>query len=120
MLPAVFEQSSERPVLGDGAYHNPTAAPVLQEHEVIVYAPLRRDNRKRPPWPEQMQRWVGYVRRRIETALSELTMVFDIERPGSRSLTGLVCRISTRSLAYNLCFLTGPLLAQLNSGTTPN
>jgi hypothetical protein len=120
VLPAVFEQSSERLVLGDGAYHNPTAEPVLQAHQVVVYAPPRRDNRKRPPWPEPVRRWVGYVRRRIETALSILTTVFDIERPGSRSLMGLVCRISTRLLAYNLCFLTGPLLAQMNSGTTPN
>lgn len=120
VLPAVFEHSSERLVLGDGAYHNPTAEPLLQERAVVGRAPPRRDNRNRPPWPEPVRRWVGYVRRRIETALSVLTSVFDIERPGSRSLMGLVCRISTRLLAYNLCFLTAPLLAQLNSGTTPN
>jgi len=36
--------------------------------------------------------------------LSVLTTVFDIERPRSRSLAGLVCRISTRLLAYNLWF----------------
>ena len=120
VLPAVFEQTSERVVLGDGAYHNPSAEPVLQDHAVIVYAPPRCDNRSRPAWPKPVRRWVGYVRRRIETALSVLTTVFDIERPGSRSVIGLVCRISTRLLAYNLCFLTGPLLAQLNSGTTPN
>jgi Transposase DDE domain len=115
VLPAVFEQTSERLVLGDGAYHNPTAEPVLREHEVVVYAPPRRDTRTRPAWPEKVRRWVGYVRRQIETALSVLTTVFDIERPRSRSLMGLVCRISTRLLAYNLCFLTGPLLAHLGS-----
>jgi hypothetical protein len=104
VLPAVFEQSSERLVLRDGAYHNPSARPVLQERAVVVYAPPRRDNRKRVPWPAPVRRWVGYVRRRIETALSVLTTIFDIERPGSRSLMGLVCRISTRLLAITYAF----------------
>jgi hypothetical protein len=120
VMPALFEQLDERVVLGDGAYHNPAVEPVLAEHQVVVYAPPRRDNRKRPPWPQAMRRFVGRVRREIETALSILTTVFDVERPGSRSLAGLVCRISTRLLAYNLCFLTGALLVQLDTNKTPN
>jgi hypothetical protein len=32
----------------------------------------------------------------------------------SRALHGLVCRLSTRILAYNLCFVMGSYLAQLS------
>lgn len=113
VMPVLFEQASERLALGDGAFHNPVSEPVLREREVIVYAPPRRDTRKRPPWPEPVRRLLGRVRRQIETAFSVLTTVFDIERPGSRSLMGLVSRISTRLLAYNLCFITQRLLVPL-------
>ncbi|MDW8214586.1 MAG: IS982 family transposase [Roseiflexaceae bacterium] len=109
-LPALVEDAACQALLGDGAYHNPTAAPVLAARQVA--APPRRDSRKREPWPAELRRWVGKVRRRIETALSVLTVVFNIECPHARSLQGLVCRISTRLLAYNLCFITGALLAQ--------
>ncbi|MDW8293654.1 MAG: transposase, partial [Anaerolineae bacterium] len=109
-LPALVEDAACQALLGDGAYHNPTAAPVLAARQVA--APPRRDRRKREPWPAELRRWVGKVRRRIETALRGLTVVFNIECPHARSLQGLVCRISTRLLAYNLCFITGALLAQ--------
>lgn len=112
VLPALVEDATCQVLLGDGAYHNPTAAPVLAARQVVVHAPPRRDSRKREPWPAELRRWVGKVRRRIETALSVLTVVFNIECPHARSLQGLVCRISTRLLAYNLCFITGALLAQ--------
>lgn len=120
VMPAFFEDRGECVVLGDGAFHNPVAEPVLQARGVVIFAPPRRDTRTRLPWPAPVRRLLGRVRRQLETALSVLTTVFDIERPRSRSLAGLVCRISTRLLAYNLCFITGPLLAQLSSGTTPN
>lgn len=120
VLPALCEQLQDTVVLGDGAFHNPTSAPVLAERTVFVYAPPRWDTRARPPWPEPIRRWIRMIRRRIETALSVLTTVFTIEQPRSRSLPGLVSRISTRILAYNLCFITGTLLSQLNGETTPN
>lgn len=111
-LTALFEQAHDLLVLGDGAYNNPTAAPVLQaKHNIRVLAPPRKDSRV--PWPKRVRRWITRLRRRVETALSILATVFEIERPNARSLQGLVSRISTRLLAYNLCFITGPLLAQL-------
>jgi hypothetical protein len=70
--------------------------------------------------PKALRRWVGRVRRRIETASSMLTTVFHIELPAARSLAGVICRISTRLLAYNLCFITRRLLVQLVTKQTPN
>jgi hypothetical protein len=120
VVPVLLGDAHDLVVLGDGAFHNPSAAPVLDSHGTTVLAPPRRDTRKRPPWPKPVRRFVTRIRRRIETALSVLTQVFDLERPRSRSLAGLVCRISTRLLAYNLCFITGALLLQLGTTNTPN
>jgi hypothetical protein len=120
VMPALLEATTGCLVLGDGAYNAPTFEPVLRKHDIEVYAPPRRDNRSRTPWPRPVRRFIGRIRRRIETVFSVLTTVFDIERPRSRSLKGLVSRISTRLLAYNLCFLTGPLLVQLGTSQIPN
>jgi hypothetical protein len=120
-MSAVFEQAHDLLVLGDGAYQSPTLEPVLRErHRVEVVAPPRRDSRTRAPWSKAKRRWIGRLRRKIETALSILQTVFHIEQPAARSLRGLICRISTRLLAYNLCFATGSLLVQLGTKQTPN
>ena len=120
-MSAVFEQAHDLLVLGDGAFHNPTLEPVLGErHRVEIIAPPRKDSRKREPWSKAKRNWLGRVRRKIETAFSVLQTVFHIEQPAARSLAGVICRISTRLLAYNLCFLTGNLLVQLRTKQTPN
>lgn len=101
-------------VLADGAYHNPaTEALLLDKRNVVLPAPPRQDSVV--PWPAAARHLVNRVRCRIETALSILTTVFDIEHPRARSLHGLVSRISTRLLAYNLCFLMKEHLAQLSA-----
>lgn len=115
VMPALLEGTTGCLLLGDGAYNNPTFEPLFSQRDVTVYSPPRRDNRSRTPWPQPVRRFIGRVRRRIETVFSVLTTVFDIERPRSRSLKGLVSRVCTRLLAYNLCFLTQPLLVQLRT-----
>ena len=118
---AVFEQAHDLLVVGDGAFQSPALEPVLREkHRVEVLAPPRRDSRKREPWSKAKRAWIGRVRRKIETALSVLQTVFHIEQPAARSLRGVICRISTRLLAYNLSFVTGSLLVQLATKQTPN
>ncbi len=111
-LPALLEDQASLQVLGDGAYHRPLSESVLAEkHDIQVLAPPRKDSCT--PWPEGLRRTVTRLRRNIETALSILAVVFHIERPNARSLHGLVCRISTRILAYTLCFVMDNYLAQL-------
>ena len=110
MTPALEDQDSLL-VLGDGACHNPGSERILAEkHDVQILAPPRQDSLT--PWPEELRQTVNRLRRNIETALSTLAVVFHIERPNARSLHGLVCRISTRILAYNLCFVMDKYLAQ--------
>jgi hypothetical protein len=113
-MPAALEETEDTLVLGDGAYHNPTAEPLLAENQGIeLLAPPRKDSRQ--PWPQPMRQLVNRLRRNIETAFSILATVFDIEHPRSRSLHGLITRLSTRLLAYNLCFVMPKYLAQLAS-----
>jgi len=115
-MSAVFERAHDLLVLGDGAFNNPTLEPVLGEkHRLEILAPPRKDSRKREPWSKAKRSWIGRIRRNIETAFSVLQTVFHIEQPQARSLAGVICRISTRLLAYNLCFLTGALLVQIGT-----
>ena len=112
------EGSSDQVILADGAYHDPLTETVLAaRHRVDLLAVPRADSRQ--PWPEAFRTWVQRIRRRIETVLSVLVTVWDIEHLGARSLDGLFARIATRMLAYTLCFITMALLAQL-TGKTPN
>jgi hypothetical protein len=114
LAPALLEDAPPLWVLGDNAFHNPTSATWLQRqrHLTLVGIP-RRDARQ--PWPAAVRRSLNRLRRRIESALSVLCTVFHLEHLGSRSLTGLLARIATRLLAYNLSFLTVVALRQLQN-----
>jgi hypothetical protein len=120
VMPALFDQATNRVGSGDGAFHNPTQAPAMAARNVVVYAPPRRDSKQREPWPKHVRRQFSTLRQPIETVFSVLSTVFDIQRPRARSLKGVVCRISTRLLAYTLCFLTQPLLVHSRTSPTPN
>lgn len=115
-LAGMTEDAFDQFFLADGAYHSPTLEPILAEkHNVILFAPPRKDSRQ--PWPKEFRRLVNRLRRGIETAFSILATVFKIEQPGARSLHGLISRISTRLLAYTLCFVMDQYLSQLYSQT---
>jgi hypothetical protein len=114
VMAAVFEDAHDLIAFGDGAFHDPTVRQHLrQRHHIQGWATPRKDSLQ--PWPLDFRQWANRLRRRIETALSVLVTVFNIEHPGSRSLSGLIARVATRMLAYTLCFITGPLLAQLGA-----
>ena len=120
-LAGMYEDESTTPgalydlmVLADGAFNNPSwLANMRHKHgkAVQLWAVPRTDSRT--PWPVEFRQLVSKVRRRVETAFSVLNVVFNLEQPASRSLTGLVSRVSTRMLAYTLAFISGPLLAIL-------
>lgn len=105
-------------VLADGAFHDPSEQHHLATtRNVRVWATPRKDARQ--PWPPQVRQWVSRLRRRVETGLSVLVTVFNVEHAHARSLSGFIARTATRLLAYNLCFLMKPCLAQLTA-KTPN
>jgi hypothetical protein len=99
-------------ILGDGAFNNPAWLACMRHKYgpgLQLWALPRQDTRT--PWPQAFREVVARTRRGVESALSVLCTVFNIEQPASRSLTGLISRISTRILAYTLAFITAPLLA---------
>lgn len=113
-LPAILEDARSLLVLGDNAYHHPRCEPVLADkHDIHLLAPPRSNSPK--PWPQELSQTVSRLRRNIETALSILAVAFHVERPNARSLHGLISRISTRILAYTLCFVMDKHLAQLSA-----
>lgn len=111
MMPSFFEDQHNLWVLADNAFHVPGEIDLLHKSRNIqVVAALQKDAVK--PLPSSIRRLFNRLRRRIETAFSVLTTVFSLETPGSRSLDGLLARVATSVLAYNLSFL---MCAELNS-----
>lgn len=100
-------------IFGDNAYHDPIEIQVLLlMHNVRIWAVPRKDSRA--PLPREFKRLVSKLCLRIETAFSVLTTIFDFPRPSSRSLLSLITRMTSRLLAYTLCFITAPLIATGN------
>ena len=81
VMPVLLEDQAGRVVLGDGAYHNPTVEPVLEAHDVVVFAPPRKDATAVVPWPASLRQQFSRVRQGVETCFSRLSTVFDIQRP---------------------------------------
>lgn len=114
MTPAFFEDQADLLVLGDNGFHVPNEIAWLKsDRNVNLIAALRKNVKE--PLPDEFRRLLNRMRRRIETAFSVMTTVFTLEKPGSRSLGGLLSRITTTVLAYNLSFLTNVELYALNT-----
>ena len=105
-----IEDTANVLVLGDNAFRDPLVAQRLKQgHNITVVAPPRRTY-ARVPWPVELRQLVNRVRRRIESALSVLAVVFNLEHPGSRSARGLITRVASRILTYTISFLASAIL----------
>lgn len=106
----LLENAAHLLVLGDNAYCAPLLQQRLAENRHIrLLAPPQR-KQLRGQWSDTLRHLVNRLRRRIESTLSVLTVVFHLEQVGSRSLSGLVTRIATRLLAYTLSFFAKAML----------
>ena len=114
MTPAFFEEQDHLWVLSDNGFHSPADMAWLQKTRHITLTPAKRKNAREPD-PPLFRRLLRRLRRRIETAFGVMAVVFNLESPGSRSLSGLLCRITTTVLAYNLSFLTNIELLALET-----
>lgn len=112
LSPAFFQDQSHLWILADNGFHAPTEMQWLAQTRDIDLITARRHT-DHEQWVKPFRRLLDRLRRRIETAFSVLTTVFHLEAPGSRSLTGLIARIATSVLAYNLSFLTNIELSKL-------
>lgn len=114
IMPALLDDRRDLTIFADNAYADPIEAERLRTHQSITVLATPAKN-VHQPWPDEFRQWANRFRRRIESAFGVLATVFGIELTGARSLPGLVARVTTRLLAYTLCFVTDPLLAHLQS-----
>lgn len=110
MMQPLLSDAQDLIIFGDNAYRDPGESQILLKHNIHIQAIPRKDSRFHH-WPRAIRRLFRKLRLRIETAFSVLTTVFNLQQPGSRSLSGLVTRMTSRLLAYTLCFITAPLFA---------
>ena len=104
LTPDFFAEQHDLWVLADYGFQSPAEIATLQETREIVLTTAKRKDAKEPR-PRWVRRLMRRMRRRIETAFSVMAVVFNLETPRSRSLSGLLCRVTTTALAYNLSFL---------------
>jgi len=90
-------------LVGDKIYNDAELEERLWRKRRIQLLPLRKKNQKNQ-WPDATRRILGRIRHRVETVFSTLTTVFNVERPGGRSLAGHVVRVATCILAHTLSF----------------
>ena len=90
-------------LIGDKIYNDAELEERLWRKRRIQLLPLRKENQKNQ-WPDTTRRILGRIRHRVETVFSTLTTVFNVERPGGRSLAGHVVRVATCILAHTLSF----------------
>ena len=102
-MSALLEQRNGLALIGDKGYVSQELADRLWEGGEHLLLALKRDNQKER-WPDGIQRVLGYLRHRVETAFSVLETVFNFERPCSRSLSGLIARVTTKILAHTVSF----------------
>jgi hypothetical protein len=103
VLVGLVSECSDLILIGDKGYTDEDCEDQLWHTRRIQLLPLRRQNQK-TQWPADIRRILGHIRHNIETVFSTLTTVFNLERPGGRSLAGHVARIATCVLAHTLSF----------------
>jgi hypothetical protein len=109
ILPFVLEDCEDLQVILDKAYNDEEQELRLWREQDIILLPLRRKNMK-AQWEPEVKAILKRVRRRVETALSVLSQVWNIEWPRARSLSGVIARIATRILAHTISFVVAPQL----------
>ena len=70
---------------------------------------MKKDNDPNPD-PKPLRQLIFKLRRRIETSFSQLSDQFNIESTRAKSVWGLVTRLHSKFLAFNLCFAVNWLL----------
>ena len=98
-------------LIGDKGYIGNDFAADLKSEKDIDLLPVKRNNSK-TQFPKAIRQLIFKLRRRIETSASQLTQQLNIEKVMAKSYWGLVTRIKTKLLAYNLCYYINKLIGR--------
>ena len=104
VAPALLEDEAQLTVIGDAAYTSAELEQALWDEALVVLLPLRHPT-QHAQWSAAERRTLIRARMRVETALSQLTILFDLGLTGARSLVGVVTRVASKILAHTFCFL---------------
>jgi len=95
-------------LFGDKGYIGDDVALELKKEKNITLVPLKR-NKSKKQYCKLFRQKVFKLRRRIETTASQLTCQLNIERVLAKSMLGLITRIKTKILGFNLCYYINKL-----------
>lgn len=109
VFPALCEGHTDLIYIGDKGYVGEETEDRVWEQAGHLLLPLRRDN-QRTQWPDGIQKILGKLRHRVETAFSVLTTSFNLRFPAGRSFVGFVARTATKMLAYTISFFLAQLV----------
>jgi IS5 family transposase len=96
-------------LIGDKGYIGASFARELLDEKGVLMIAMKRDNAKTPDSKPVRQR-IFKSRRRIETSFSQLDDQFNAESTRAKSFWGLLTRLQSQILAFNLCFAVNWLL----------
>ena len=99
----IEEYNRHLKLIGDKGYVGARFAQDLAEEKGVLMITLKRDNAKNPE-PKPIRQHIFKIRRRIETSFSQLNDQFNAETTRAKTLWGLLTRLQTKILAFNLCF----------------
>jgi len=99
----IEEYNRHLKLIGDKGYVGVEFARDLLNDKGVTMIAMKRTNAKNPD-PKPVRQAIFKVRRRIETSFSQLDDMFNIESTCAKSLWGLVTRLRSKILAFNICF----------------
>jgi len=109
----VEEYNRHLKLIGDKGYIGARFAQELFNERGVTMIAMKRNNDKNPD-PKPVRQQIFKIRRRIETSFSQLDDQFNAESTRAKSLWGLLTRLHSKILAFNLCFAVNWLLASEN------
>ena len=99
-------------LVGDKGYIGEQFAQELWAERGVMLISLKRDNAKNPD-SKFFRQTAFKVRRRIETCFSQLAGQFNAEMVLAKSLWGLIARLHSKILAFNICYAINWLLGNV-------
>ena len=98
-------------LIGDKGYIGADFAADLKSEKGIDLLPIKRKSSINQ-FPKAIRQLIFKLRRRIETSASQLAQQLNIEKVMAKSYWGLITRIKTKLLAYNLCYYINKLIGR--------
>lgn len=111
----VFSKSSHKTVLGDKGYIGDDFSKKISKETNTNIVALKRKNSKNA-YPKEMQKIFTAKRRRVETAFSQLTEQFEINKVYAKTKLGLRTRLVSKIFSHNILYIINTIIGSKNIG----